>query len=217
MKLYGSLASPYVARVVLGARIKGLDLSPEAPPGGGIKSPEFLRINPMGKMPAFEDKGRYLAESMVILEYLDDAYPQKPLLPADAGDRGQARLLARVYDLYVTSQGPAFFRNMNPAQRNEAEVEAAKKGMAKALADLEHFMGEGPYAVGQRIGYADCALLPPLVMMSGVLAAFGIKQPLEGLPKLTRWWQQMHDDPIAGPFIKEYGAAVQAFMAARRG
>ena len=81
MKLYGSLVSPYVARVVLAARAKGLDLAPEAPPGGGIKSPEYLAINPMGKMPALEDGGQCIAESAVILEYLDEAYPQTPLMP----------------------------------------------------------------------------------------------------------------------------------------
>ncbi len=217
MKLYGMLVSPYVARVVLASRVKGMDLVPEGPPGGGIKSPEYLQLNPMGKMPAFEDHGRCIAESMVILDYLDEAYPQKPLLPADPMDRAQARLLGRIVDLYVMSQGGAFFRNLNPAQRNEVEVEAAKKGFAKALADLEHFMGVGPYAIGDRLGYADCAILPCLLMMGGVVTAFGVTNMYEGLPRLTRWFQQMQSDPLAGPFIKEYGTAMQAFLSSRRG
>ena len=53
MKLYGSLVSPYVARVAFAARLKGLTLIPELPPGG-IKSAEFLHLNPIGKMPAME-------------------------------------------------------------------------------------------------------------------------------------------------------------------
>ena len=80
---------------MLAARWKGMALAPEAPPGGGIKSPEYLRMNPMGKMPTLEDDGRYLAESMIILEYLDDAQPAKSLLPGNAMDRAQSRLLDR--------------------------------------------------------------------------------------------------------------------------
>jgi len=49
MKLYGSLASPYVARVVLFSRLKGFDLEPQLPEGG-IKSAAYLAMNPMGKI-----------------------------------------------------------------------------------------------------------------------------------------------------------------------
>lgn len=216
MKLYGSLASPYVARVVLAARWKGLALAPEPPPGGGIKSPEYLRMNPMGKMPALEVGGRCLAESMVILEYLDDAHPASPLLPAAALDRAQARLLGRITDLYVMATGGGFFRNLNPAQRNAAEVDAAKAALGKALADLEHFMGPGPYALGATPTQADCAMLPCLLMMGGIVAAFGVTDLFEGRAKLTAWMAQMKKDPVAGPFIGEYQVAMAAFLGSRR-
>jgi glutathione S-transferase len=217
MKLYGSLVSPYVARIVLAARAKGLDLAPEAPPGGGIKSPEYLALNPMGKMPALEDGGKCLAESAVILEYLDEAYPQKPLMPAAPLDRAQVRVIARIVDLYIAPQSGPFFRNMNPATRNEAEVEGAKKSLAKAIADLEHFVSaEGPYVAGKQLTLADCTLLPSMLMTSGIVAGFGVTNLFEGLPKLSAWWQQMQADALTGPFCKEYLAAMQAFLASRR-
>lgn len=216
MKLYGSLVSPYVARVVLGARYKGLALALEPPPGGGIKSPEYLAINPLGKMPTLEEGGRYLAESIVILEYLDEAHPEKPLLPRDAFDRARVRLLGRITDLYVMTQAAGFFRNMNPAQRNPAEVDAARQGLNKALADLEHFMGGGPYALGDQPTQADCAMLPCLLMMSGVVAAFGTTDLYADRPRLKAWFARMQQDAVAGPFIAEYNAAMQAFFASRR-
>ena len=59
MKLYGAIASPYVARVVMYAKIKGVDLPlMEAP--GGIKSPEYLKLNPIGKMPTLDLDGQGL-------------------------------------------------------------------------------------------------------------------------------------------------------------
>ncbi len=217
MKLYGSLVSPYVARVVLAARAKGLDLAPEAPPGGGIKSPEYLALNPMGKMPVLEDGGKYLAESAVILEYLEEAQPQKPLMPAAPLDRAQVRLIARMADLYIATQSGPFFRNMNPAARNEAEVEGAKKALGKALADLEHFVSAGgPWLTGKTLTLADCTVLPTMLMTAGIVAGFGVKDPFEGLPKLSAWWRHAQSDPFTGPFCKEYLAAMQAFLASRR-
>jgi glutathione S-transferase len=217
MKLYGSLVSPYVARVVLAARAKGLDLAPEAPPGGGIKSPEYLALNPMGKMPVLEDGGKYVSESAVILEYLEDSHPQKPLMPAAPFDRAQVRLIARIVDLYIATQSGPFFRNMNPAARNEAEVEGAKKALAKAIADLEHFVSAGgPYLTGKSLTLADCTVLPTMLMTSGIVAGFGVKDLFEGLPKLSAWWQYVQADPFTGPFCKEYLAAMAAFLSSRR-
>lgn len=57
MKLYGGIASPYVARVAMQARLKGLDIECLDAPGG-LKSPEFLAISPLGKIPAFEIDGK---------------------------------------------------------------------------------------------------------------------------------------------------------------
>jgi glutathione S-transferase len=211
------LVSPYVARVVLAGPAKGITISPELPPGGGIKSPEYLALNPMGKMPALESGGRCIPESMVILDYIEDAYPQHPLLPSDPMDRAQARLLGRIVDLYVMNHLGTFFRNMNPATRNATEVETATQALLKAMADLEHFMGAGPYAQGSTLGYADVAMLPCLQMAGTVAAAFGITDLYAGRPKLTRWWQQMQADPVTGPFATEYTTAVNAFLASRRG
>jgi glutathione S-transferase len=132
-------------------------------------------------------------------------------------DRARARLLGRIVDLYVMAQGGVFFRNMNPATRNETDVANAKQALAKALGDLQHFMGPGPYAIGSSFGYADAAMLPPLLMTSGIVAGFGVTNMYEGLPKLAAWWQQMQKDALGGPFIKEYQAAMAAFMASRRG
>lgn len=215
MKLYGSLVSPYVARVVFAARLKGIALQAEMP-AGGIKTPEFLKINPMGKMPALEVDGRGLAESMVILDYLEDAFPSTPLLPAAPLDRAQARLLGRIVDLYVTVHGRAFFTNMNPATRKADEVAAGAEAYRKSLAQLEHFMGEGPCALGDKLGYADVALLPCLQMMSIVAGLCGVNDPYEGLPRLTRWWQHMQTNPVSAAFVSEYQNAFGAFMASRR-
>ncbi len=215
MKLYGSIVSPYVARVAFAARMKGLALVPEMPPGG-IKSAEFLHLNPIGKMPAMDIDGRGLAESMVLLDYLEDAYPNPALLPPSAFERAQSRLLGRIVDLYVTPQGRAYFTNMNPATRKADEVAAGTEAYRKSLAQLEHFMGRGPYAVGDKLGYADIAMLPCLQMMALVAGACGVVDPYDGLPRLADWWRKMQTDPVTAAFVDEYHNAFMSFMASRR-
>ena len=75
MKLYGGLLSPFVMRVVLTARAKGIELPVEMPEGG-IKSDAFLALNPMGKMPCLVDGDFALPESSVIIDYLEDTTSQ---------------------------------------------------------------------------------------------------------------------------------------------
>lgn len=216
MKLYGSLVSPYVARVEFLARLKGLPLKAEMP-AGGIKTPEFLQLNPMGKMPTLEVDGRGIAESMVLMDYLEEAFPEKSFLPTAAQDRARARLLGRIFDLYVAPNGRAFFANMNPATRKAEEVAAGVASYLKSLSQIEHFMGAGPYAIGDKLGYADIALLPCLQMMGLIAGACGVSDPYAGTPRLARWWTQMQADPTTAGFIAEYEKAFKAFVASRSG
>ena len=76
MKLLGALASPYVARVTMFARIKGMELEPTPVPGGSPSSDEYRALTPIGKIPSLEVDGRIIAESEVICEYLEQVHPE---------------------------------------------------------------------------------------------------------------------------------------------
>jgi len=215
MKLYGYIGSPYVVRPVLLARWKGCALELAAPPGGNLRSAEYLQVNPIGKMPALEDAGRHLVESTVICEYLDETQPGRKLLGDTPMERAQARLLARIMDTYVVPNFGALFRNLKPATRNDAEVQAAIDGLRKALGHLEHFMGPGPWAIGEAPGYADVILAPEFYLAAVLLPMFGIDDPCDGQPKLTRWWQTLQADPVAAEVRREFEGNFRAFLASR--
>ena len=68
---------------------------------GEQHKPEYLKLNPLGVVPTLVDNGRVLIESTVICEYLDDAYPEAPLRPADPYARGQMRLWMKKLDDWV--------------------------------------------------------------------------------------------------------------------
>ena len=212
MKLYGSLASPYVARVVLFAKLKGIDLQPQMPEGG-IKSAAYLAKNPMGKMPMLEVDGTAFAESEVICEYLEDLHPGTGGLPGTPADRARARLISRVQDLYVGPHATVFIRNLNPAKRDEAAVAAARVGIETGFGYLEQLLTATPYAAGPALSLADCALLPAFAVMSAVTApVFGLRDPTTGPGKLGRWWSAVRADPVTAAFIRQYSAAVADFM-----
>lgn len=93
MRLYWHPFSVVPRRVRIAVREKGLaceevevDL-----PGGALRTPEFRRLNPFGQVPVLEDDGLVIAESIAILEYLEERYPTPALLPADPAARAVAR------------------------------------------------------------------------------------------------------------------------------
>ncbi len=220
MKLYGSLASPYVARVVMFAKIKGIDLPLHEAPGGSIKSPEFLKLNPMGKMPTLEANGQGLGESTIICGYLEDTQAGKSGLPKDPLDRARSHLVARITDLYIAQQIGAFFRSMNPAKRDAAAVEAAGKELAKAYGYVEQVMGPGPFCIGSVPTLGDCALAPTTAMVRKILAAgnFGVEDPTRS-PRLQAWWKAVEGNADCQGVLAAHAEAFDAFMkqmAARR-
>jgi glutathione S-transferase len=220
MKLYGAIASPYVARVVMYAKIKGLDLQPTDAPGGNIKSPEYLKMNPIGKMPTLDVNGQGIGESTVICDYLEDVYPQKSGLPKDPIDRARSRLVARIVDLYIAPAVGPLFRQMNPATRDVAAIEKAAAEITKTYGYAEHAMGSGPFCVAATPTLGDCALSTTTKMMKLILAAgnFGIVDPTAS-GRLATWWKAVESHPDCSPVINAYGTAFEGFMkmmAARR-
>ncbi len=214
MQLYGALASPYVTRVVMLARLKGIDLPLAEIPGGSPRSAEFLAINPIGKIPAFEVDGKYLAESEVICEYLEDTAGGTPGLPADPYGRALSRLISRNVDLYLAPHTSTFFRQVNPATRDQAVVDAAAAELAKGFSYLEHFMGAGPFCVGSEPTLGDCAAAPYVMLIKKVVFANfpGISDPTAASGRLATWWQAIQGNDICRETVEEYSAAVDAFM-----
>lgn len=102
LKLLGSWASSYTHRVQLALRLKGLDFE-YAEEDLAEKSPSLLLHNPVyEKVPVLLHRGRPVLESVIILHYLDETWPEVPLMPADPYDRALARFWCHFVDDKVT-------------------------------------------------------------------------------------------------------------------
>src|SRR5215212_906478 len=100
MKLHGYFRSSAAFRVRIALNLKKLDYESVSVHlrRGDQRNAEFLGVNPQGLVPALEDpalndSGQTLIQSLPIIEYLDETYPEPPLLPRDAGGRARVRAL----------------------------------------------------------------------------------------------------------------------------
>ncbi|GJE91431.1 glutathione S-transferase family protein [Phanerochaete sordida] len=119
----------------------------------------FLEINPKGLVPALEYHGKALGESLILTEFLEDAYPeaQPALWPADAFERAYARLWV---DYVAKSIVPAYFRLIQ-AQGEERQA-AAREEYYKILRTFADLV-KGPYFLGEQFSFVDVAIAPFVV------------------------------------------------------
>jgi glutathione S-transferase len=220
MKLYQTYASPFPTRVRLLIYAKGLDVEMIEPPGFHASTEskgDYLAINPIGRVPTLVlEDGRALPESEVICEYLEDAFPQPSLRPADPWGRARMRLLSRICDFYVVMAMVPLF-NLSGRSRRHWEptaVEAASAKVAEALGFLEAYIGEEGYAVGRALSQADGAIAPLLVLASEwIPQLFGTPDPLAHLPKLAAFWRAIQQDPIVARLVAETRDAIAGVQA----
>ena len=229
MKLFQTYASPFPTRVRLLLYAKGIEAEIIEPPGFHASTEakgDYLKINPIGRVPTLVlDNGRALPESEVICEYLEDAYPEPALRPADPWARAQMRLLSRICDFYVVMAMVPFFNLSGRSRRHwtPEAIGAASSRVAEALGYLETYIGEDGYAVGGALSQADGVIAPQLVLAcEWIPEVFGTPDPLERLPKLGAYWRAIQSDPIAARLIAEtrdaiaeQQAAAQALASAR--
>jgi len=192
MKVYGFPLSPFVRKVVVALKEKGLDAE-VVPSNPGQPDEEFLSVSPLGKIPAFRDGDFSLADSTAIITYLEAKYPEPALLPAAPEARGRAIWFEEVADTVLTPAGAPIVLNrfLRPrifgVEADEAAAVAAEEALQKPLRYLEGAVGDawidGAFSVGdiavasviRTLGYAgwqlDSSTCPRLAAWYGRVAA----------------------------------------------
>ena len=96
MKLYTYFRSSAAYRVRIALNLKGIDYEsvPVDLRPGAHRQPDYLALNPQGLIPALEDGGAVISQSLAVIEYLEETHPQPPLLPRSPLERARVRSLA---------------------------------------------------------------------------------------------------------------------------
>ena len=213
MKIYSSAISPFAARVRAALYYKSLPFEDLGLPAEGLKSAAYLAINPMGRIPVMVlNDGTVIPESETIMEYLEDAFPQRPLMPAEATDRARVRTLTRVTDNYVTPPTTRLFAHLDPAQRDAQIVADELQRMRTGLAYLEHFIGAGPYAYGSQLTLADCCVFPSLYLCEIIAGQLGVESVLAPAAKLARYFEDARADAHLGRIHEEIATALREYQ-----
>jgi glutathione S-transferase/RNA polymerase-associated protein len=166
IRLYDHPLSPYGQKVKIALREKGVAFETVSPGGlgSGGASGAFAEANPRAEVPTLIDGETAVFDSTVILEYLEDAYPSPPLLPASPADRARVRMIEEVMDTHVEpiTWGVSELRWFKRAEGERAKAieAAAARQLAGFHAWLERQLGERRWFNGETFGWGDLAVAP---------------------------------------------------------
>lgn len=154
---------------------------------GEQKSEAFLEKNPLGRIPVLElDDGRFISESLPIIEYMEDVHPTPSLWGDDPEARAYARQIERIADqggLIAIAQEVHATNSPIGFPPNPAVAENARERQATGLGYLEDVLADGrPFLAGDRVTVADCTLQGGLAF-----GRFRGIDPLPSYPRLRAW------------------------------
>ena len=190
LTLYDADRCPYCARIRIVLAEKGLPY--ETVVVDLDDRPAWIyEKNPLGKVPVLEDGDFVLPESAVIMEYLEERYPEPPLWPADPAERAAGRLLLERFD-----------RLSRPYYSLRRGDEDARERLDAELAGLDSLLAGRPFLTGREFGLADAAYLPWILRAETMLGV-----DLDAHPAVADW--------AARAGVRPSIAAETALLAAR--
>lgn len=184
--LYGYFRSSAAFRVRIALNLKGISSAQVSVhllrDGGQQHDESYKAINPQELVPALAHDGHTIAQSLAIIEYLDETHPQPPLLPKDPLARARVRALAELIacDIHpLNNTSPLRYLKNTMAQQQSAIDEWYRHWVVTGFEALEELMTPGPFACGSEITMADLCLVPQ------VANARRLNVPLERFPKIV--------------------------------
>ncbi|XVF29225.1 hypothetical protein REPUB_Repub15cG0102600 [Reevesia pubescens] len=193
VKLHGFWASPFSYRVIWALKLKGIDYE-YIEEDLGNKSELLLKYNPVHKeIPVLVHGDKAIAESLVILEYIEETWPQPPLLPHDPYEKAIARFWVKVVGCHLLEH-PAHFSYFGATGE---EQEKGAKDLLHQLKVIEEGLGNKKFFGGDTINLVDisCGWLAHWFPISQELVGVKLLEPTT-LPQFTEWTKNFRDVPV---------------------
>ena len=193
IKLYDFKSSPNCQRVkvVLAEKKLPYEIVPIDLTKKEQKTPEYLKLNPYGKVPVLTDDSTVLYESLVINEYLEEKYPSPPLMPKEPAKKAQARILVDYGMAHFDSPYQKLRMELMKEKKDQSQpiIDGAKAELRKLLQRFEDELGDQEYLLGD-FSLADADLIPRFTRLEG----FGVL-PDASLPRLGKYLDRMKARP----------------------
>ena len=219
LKLYGFSISPNHNKVKLALLEKGIEF--EEVMQSPSQEESFLKRSAMGKIPLMEVDGQFFAESSAMLDYLENAFPAAPLLPADPYERAKCREMMQIIELYVSGAGTAADAELINAAFFGAPISedaknAAEKTIQRGLNAVARLAKFAPFIMGSKFTQADCVAFPRLGFVALLTAKVLGKDLTASIPGLAEYMKYMSDRPAVQKLIADQQKAMEIFMAGQK-
>lgn len=213
LRLLGYSVSNYVNIVRAALIEKGLEH--EFVVTRSSQEPTFLQISPLGKIPVLETSEGSLTETVAILDYLDDAFPDVPLRPETPFARARARQIINIVQVYVEAQVRQLFPGVFMGGENLATTEVAVRStLDRATAALARLLEPGPFLFGDRPMQADLFTFYNIDIADRVTRFTYARSIVEEIGGLAQWCAAMRARPSTGTVMAEFETSFEAYLAA---
>ncbi|MBJ7409167.1 MAG: glutathione S-transferase family protein [Phenylobacterium sp.] len=204
--LYDHPFSPYAQKVKISLREKGLAFEAPMPGGLGAGGAQgaFVEASPRAEVPALVDGDVRIFDSTIILEYLDDAYPEPAMRPVSAAERARVRMLEEVMDTHfeAINWGLSEIRWFRRAEGEAAEalIAAARAQTDGFYAWLEKELADREWFNGEAFGWGDLSVVPYLN------GSVGHGHPPPEGSKLAAWLARANARPSVAACVADIAA-----------
>jgi glutathione S-transferase len=173
-------------------------------------------LNPLVRIPVLIlDDGSALFESGVIVEYLEDAYPEHSLRPRAAKDLARVRLITQISEQYVMQSISPLFGLFDAKVRDEGAIATQVAKLDTALTHLNGLLPLSTYAVGNFLTTADLWLTPLRFMLEGLMSFSGRTELLDSHAAIKAYPDVALDDPHLRHIWGEMDEGLKSFMSSR--
>ena len=209
--LYAIPVSLYSAKTRIALRFKGLDWQ-ELPPPGGYGSAEYKRIVASGNLPALDHDGFLIADSEAIAEFLEDRFPEPPLLPADPQGRAQMRERSRFHDTRLEPALRTLFGNLDPGRR-DADLNARQSvAIAERLGQLARLLDTAPELA---FGLGDCGYPVTFAWIDALTPRLGLD--IDWPDRVRAYQSRLSDEPAVADELATYLPTLIGWLDAKDG
>jgi glutathione S-transferase/maleylpyruvate isomerase len=208
LTIYSVPVAVYCAKLRIMLNHKAIPFT-ELPPPGGYGSDEYRSIVPSGNLPAMIHDGFMLSDSEAIAEYIDEAFPDTPMLPNTVQLRAKAREFSRSHDTRLEPSVRMIYPQVAYATRDAAAVKSGGALISKHLSSLALLLDQNPLDT-DTLWLCDCGFAVTFAWIKAFEAALDL--PVDWPPIVAAYDARLQAIPVVAAELAAYKPAMDAYL-----